>query len=260
MCSIIKARFGDPSVTVYRRPDPIPLRQPSIMAGASGLGPVKADTDDLNRLVARQVFAAIASGRFPAGSILPTEHQLSLELGVSRTALREAIKGLAAKGLVETRRKRGTMVLDQGHWNMLDAELIAWSRKSGSARVSAELWASLTATQPALAAQAAHRRAAGTIAANVDRFNAAQDTAERRAALSALMLAIAAISENRFLFSLTGSCLTSLLADDPQILDRAATHLDPARLRRLLDCITTGNEIGASTAWHAMLTGETVPA
>lgn len=247
-------------MTVYRRPDPIPLRQPSIVAGANGLGPVKAETDDLNRLVAREIFSAIVSGRFPAGAILPTEHQLSLELGVSRTALREAIKGLSAKGLVETRRKRGTLVLDQSHWNMLDAELIAWSRKSGSARVSAELWSSLAATQPALAAEAARRRQSGRIALGIETFTSAQDEAARRAALAALMLDIAAASENRFLYSLTGSCVASLLADDPQILDRVVARLEPSRLQRLLDCIAGGNEQGASHAWNMALAGETVAA
>ena len=125
-------------MTVYRRPDPIPLRH-SAVASPGGLNTVKHEPDDLNRLVAREIFQAIASGHFPVGSILPNEHQLSADLGVSRTALREAIKGLASKGLVETRRKRGTLVLDRSRWDMLNPEVIAWSRKFPRALIALAL-------------------------------------------------------------------------------------------------------------------------
>ena len=144
-------------MTVYRRPDPIPLRH-SAVASPGGLNSVKHEPNDLNRLVAREIFQAIASGHFPEGSILPNEHQLSADLGVSRTALREAIKGLASKGLVETRRKRGTLVLERSRWDMLNPEVIAWSRKLGSSRVSEELWVAIANTQPAMVAEAATRR------------------------------------------------------------------------------------------------------
>ena len=120
-------------MTVYRRPDPIPLRRAAPVAAPGPLAAVRAETEDLNRLAAREIFQAIASGRFAPGAILPNEFELAASLGVSRTALREAIRGLVARGIVETRRKRGTQVLDRSHWNMLDAEVIAWSRREGGA-------------------------------------------------------------------------------------------------------------------------------
>ena len=42
----------------------------------------------------------IIKGRYPPGSLLPREPELIAKFGVSRTALREALKVLAAKGLV----------------------------------------------------------------------------------------------------------------------------------------------------------------
>ena len=45
---------------------------------------------------------------------------------MSRTALREAIKVLAAKGLVEVRRKTGTRVRPNSQWNMFDPEVLLW--------------------------------------------------------------------------------------------------------------------------------------
>jgi DNA-binding FadR family transcriptional regulator len=49
-----------------------------------------------------------------------------MQLGVSRTALREAVKVLAAKGLVEVRRKTGTRVRPQHDWNALDPDVLNW--------------------------------------------------------------------------------------------------------------------------------------
>src|SRR5229473_6570900 len=58
----------------------------------------------------------IVSGDLQPGALLPAE----LELKASRTVVREAIKVLAAKGLVESRPKTGTRVRPTDSWNLLD--------------------------------------------------------------------------------------------------------------------------------------------
>jgi len=50
---------------------------------------------------------------------------------VSRTALREALKALAAKGLIESKTKVGTRVLPEKNWNMFDADLMGWRLQLG---------------------------------------------------------------------------------------------------------------------------------
>lgn len=80
----------------------------------------------LSARVARIVGSRIVKGRWPAGTILPNEAALSLEFGVSRTALREAIKMLVASGLVDVRRKTGTRVLPRSRWNILDPNVLEW--------------------------------------------------------------------------------------------------------------------------------------
>jgi DNA-binding FadR family transcriptional regulator len=80
----------------------------------------------LHREVAGRIGSLIAQGRIRPGSVLPNEPSLGTEFGVSRTALREAIKVLASKGLVEVRRKTGTRVRPQVNWNMLDPEVLTW--------------------------------------------------------------------------------------------------------------------------------------
>ena len=54
-------------------------------------------------------------GDLPVGSMLPPEVQFCEQLGVSRTAMREAVRSLAAKGLIESRPKRGTTIRDPAY-------------------------------------------------------------------------------------------------------------------------------------------------
>ncbi len=66
------------------------------------------------------------SGRIQPGEGLPNTQDLSAELGVSRSALREAIKVLGAKGMLEVRPRTGTRVLPRSSWNLMDPELLGW--------------------------------------------------------------------------------------------------------------------------------------
>ena len=74
---------------------------------------------------------AIVAGRFGVGGSLPAEPLLCEELGVSRTVVRESIKSLVAKGLIQTGPKVGTRVLPSDQWNWFDPDVIAWQSKSG---------------------------------------------------------------------------------------------------------------------------------
>ncbi len=246
-------------MTVYRRPDPIPLPDPA-RDSTTVLWPVRADPADLNRLVAREIFNAIAGGRFPAGSILPNEHQLATDLKVSRTALREAIKGLASKGLVETRRKRGTLVLDRGRWNMLDADVIGWLRRSGPSRISEELWAALKMTQPTLAAAAATRRYVGDLALSIAAISSAASAQAKREAFGQMLLEMSHAGGNRFLGSLTSACVSSLISDDAPFLDRAISELNLASLELLPALIQAGKAEAAREAMTACLSPALVAA
>ncbi|WP_372883169.1 FadR/GntR family transcriptional regulator [Psychromonas sp.] len=76
--------------------------------------------------VAREIARSILSGKLPQGSIIPGEMALCEQFGVSRTALREAVKLLTSKGLLESRPKIGTRVVDRAYWNFLDSQLIGW--------------------------------------------------------------------------------------------------------------------------------------
>jgi DNA-binding FadR family transcriptional regulator len=69
---------------------------------------------------------AILRGDYPPRSTLPREAELMQAFGVSRTVLREALRTLTSKGLVESRPKVGTRVRPRAAWNLLDADLLEW--------------------------------------------------------------------------------------------------------------------------------------
>lgn len=81
--------------------------------------------------VITEIGKAIVSGRFPPGALLPREAELLTEFGASRPSMREAMKVLAAKGLIEMRQKVGTRVRSRDLWNMFDTDILAWHQSVG---------------------------------------------------------------------------------------------------------------------------------
>lgn len=112
----------------------------------------------LHGQVAHEIGARIIRGELAPGETLPNEADLSLELKVSRTALREAIKLLAAKGLVESRPKTGTRIRPRTSWNMLDPDVLSWLVSDGAFEDYADdLFEMRRVVEPAAAAIAATR-------------------------------------------------------------------------------------------------------
>lgn len=74
----------------------------------------------------RDLAGDILGGRYAPGEMLPRETDMGGQYGVSRTVIREALKVLAAKGLVSSRPRIGTVVCDREDWNILDPQLIDW--------------------------------------------------------------------------------------------------------------------------------------
>lgn len=68
----------------------------------------------------------IVSGELKPGDPLPPEEELAADFAASRTVLREAVRVLAAKGLVEARPKTGTRVRSREAWNVLDPDVLSW--------------------------------------------------------------------------------------------------------------------------------------
>lgn len=86
----------------------------------------RGSTLRIHQAVARDLGTAILSGKFAPGDNLGGEIETAVELGISRTAYREAIRILIAKGMVESRPRAGTHVAPRKRWNLLDPDVLAW--------------------------------------------------------------------------------------------------------------------------------------
>ncbi|MBN8808046.1 MAG: FadR family transcriptional regulator [Sphingomonas sp.] len=76
--------------------------------------------------LAQQLGTRIVTGGSEPGTTLPGEIELAEHFAVSRSVIREALRMLSAKGLIESRPKAGTKVRERHHWNLLDPELLGW--------------------------------------------------------------------------------------------------------------------------------------
>ena len=83
-------------------------------------------TTSKNAQVASDIGRRIILGEYAVETTLPREPELLAEFGVSRPVLREAIKTLESKGMLESRQQRGITVLPRDRWNFLDVDILGW--------------------------------------------------------------------------------------------------------------------------------------
>jgi GntR family transcriptional regulator, galactonate operon transcriptional repressor len=116
--------------------------------------------------VVERLGSRIVSGELKPGQTLPNETDLGLEMGASRTVVREAMKSLAAKGLLVARARTGTRVLPQTQWNLLDLDVLSWRYAAmPRAQFFRELFEIRRMIEPAAAALAAQRATAADLTA-----------------------------------------------------------------------------------------------
>jgi DNA-binding FadR family transcriptional regulator len=113
----------------------------------------------LHGTIARKLGIQIVSGKLAPGDLLDSEVSSSEQLSVSRTAYREAVRILSAKGLVDARPKVGTRVNPQSEWHLLDPDVLEWTFESEPDLVLLDsLFELRNVVESAAAAMAAERR------------------------------------------------------------------------------------------------------
>lgn len=101
----------------------------------------------------------IVTGEIGVAETLPGEIETAERLDISRGTYREAVKMLAAKGLVESRPKTGTRVLERARWNLLDPDVLRWAFAGRpDACLVRDLFEMRMVVEPAIAGLAAMRR------------------------------------------------------------------------------------------------------
>lgn len=96
-------------------------------------------TRTLKQQLVDELGFSIVSGELAPGTVLQLE-PISTERGVSLSVVREAASTLSSLGLVESRKKLGTVVLPQKSWNHGSAEIIAWRLRDPQQRFSQFRW------------------------------------------------------------------------------------------------------------------------
>jgi DNA-binding FadR family transcriptional regulator len=150
----------------------------------------------------------IIGGEFPPGTTLPTDAALQERFGVSRTVLREALKALAAKNLITSRARIGTVVLPRREWSLFDPDVLSWHFETGPdiafLRSLAEIRIGLELESVALAAKRRTDEQLALMRAHVDGMAAADNTADFARSDLEFHRTVAEASGNPFMASITG--------------------------------------------------------
>jgi galactokinase len=174
--------------------------------------PRRSHDQVLDRLV-----RLIVDGAVKPGQPLPSEMDLCVQCGVSRTVVREAIQTLAAKGMVKAKRRVGTVVQAAENWTYLDGAVLDWARAAGhGADFDRALLEARLTVEPAVAALAAERATAQEVA-ELDRacqtMAASDDDEERVHAALDFHLGLFAASHNAVFRQLVTAIRSTWLAN-----------------------------------------------
>lgn len=212
----------------------------------------------LHGQVVEQIGAGIIDGSFAPGTLLLAD-ALEREFEVSLTVVREALKVLAAKGLVESRQKRGTVVRPRDQWSLLDPDVLRWQNAAAPDFAFLDNLAEMRAIiEPAAARLAAQRRTDDDLAALDD-------------ALSAMSIAGSDIdalvsADVRFHCALVDAAHNELLSQMKVVLEAGLTVRDQfvhrstkqsdavTPHRELFDAIKAGDPDLAASTIEALLT------
>lgn len=145
----------------------VPSTKPArtVLTASGAVSAAKGSGRRVRRAVVDHLGEQIVTGAIMVGDTLPGEVETAERLAVSRGTYREAIKMLAAKGLVESRPKTGTWVLERAQWALLDPDVLRWAfAGQPDAQFVSDLFEMRALVEPAIAGLAATRRTASQLA------------------------------------------------------------------------------------------------
>jgi DNA-binding FadR family transcriptional regulator len=211
----------------------------------------------LHGQVVNELGARIVSGRLEPGESIDVV-ALEAEFDISRTVLREAMKVLAAKGLVDARQKRGTFVRPRADWQLLDVDVLRW-RLAGQS--TGELLGQLdevrSIVEPAGARLAAVRRDEDDLAALTDALAAMADSdpASPTAVEADLRFhrRLITASHNELLVSMAAMIEVALAARDSLVHSGNAVRDPLPAHRAVATAIADGDPDAAERAVRALL-------
>lgn len=246
-CAKVRHDEGSPTEMIARMPG----------RDYAGVEPVRSHTAH----VVNELGVGIVGGTYPQNSILPGDAELMERFGVSRTVLREALRTLAGKGLIQAKARIGTRVRDKSSWNLFDADVLIWHARSGFDAAFLEYLSEMRlALEPEAAALAAQRRTPlqlQHIYGWVEKMGAdgVSPTEFVDADLN-FHLAVATAAANPFLRSISTLievALVALLTISSPIEEPARHARSVAAHRRIADAIARRDATGAREAMMAVV-------
>lgn len=201
----------------------------------------------------------IIRGDYPPGLTIDID-SLEPEFGVSKTVIREALRVLGAKGLVDSRPKRGTFVRSRDAWSLLDSDVMRWRREAqrDDDRLLADLSELRDAIEPAAARLAATRRTDEDLAKLESAFEAfaaaGQDIGRLVAADLEFHLLLLAATHNELYARLDVVIAHALEARNRIQHHPEAGWMDPVPDHRaVLDAVKAGDPDAAESAMRFAL-------
>lgn len=128
--------------------------------------------------IMQQIGRRIVGGELKPGEVLMREELMAQQMAISRTALRESMRVLASKGLIETRQKTGTRVREPRYWSHLDPDILAWRCETLPTQDFIDKLSEMREIiEPAAAAAAAGRRSPAQLARILSAYKAMEAAA-----------------------------------------------------------------------------------
>ena len=208
--------------------------------------------------VAIQIEKRILAGELRSGDRLPTERELAEQFQVSRTGVREAMKILAQKGLVDMRPGRGTIVIDGSHEAMQHSIGLVMKMKLGEVGGSDNLVEVRTILETEIAALAAARASEKEIAAMSDAIHVMDESLDNADAFIAadnlFHEALAQATQNALILILINSIVNLLSEQRKQIFDvEGGPQRGQFHHRRILESIIQRDPEAARAAMRSHL-------
>ena len=227
-----------------------------LIASIAGRVPLR----NLHSQVLWQLGVAIVGGDYAEGTILPSDTELLQRFEVSRTVLREALKTLAAKGMIEARARIGTRVLPRRRWNLFDADVLAWHFETGPdvefLRSLSEIRIGVELESAALASQRRSDEQAEALIACAKRMGEATSAEQFARTDLEFHRTVAEASGNPFMASISALvelALTAAFTISSPVEDAAAMVGTVKAHGRIAEAIKAGNADEAREAMKAVI-------
>jgi len=201
----------------------------------------------------------ICGGGLLPGDKLPGDLELNARFDASRTAVREALKVLSSKGLIEARQRAGTFVRPRSEWDLLDPEVLSWlSHKTIGEGLYEDILELREIIEPAAAGFAARRATDQDFRAIEEAFrrmeNSTDDLEAWYAADADFHLSVLRACHNQILVRFAGIVQTILSVTlDLQKEVQIDVSVGMPAHREVFECIRDRDRRGAERAMRATI-------